>query len=239
MGKVQEYENAMGTYHRSFFFRNIGLLVAVVVVSLQAVSLVNVPWSWEMLSAQYLACFIVAYLATDFINGFVHMWMDNNNDYDSAIGPLVAVFHLHHKAPAYRSHHPLAIYFFESGSKNWLVVYLGLVILAQQAFSLPASLSFILASVGVLSSVAELSHYWCHNSSHPIIRGLQRVGILLSPEHHEVHHSRDNTHYAFLNGATDPLLNFIAKRMFDGYRERADLHAAAYAGDMNANRGAP
>ena len=236
MGKEREYEQAMDSYHRSFFFQHLGLVVAVVVMALQAVSLANVPWAWEMFSARYLTCFIFAYLAADFINGFVHMWMDNNDDYTSAIGPLVAIFHLHHKAPVYRSRHPLAIYFFESGSKNWLVIYLGLVVLAQLTFGLPAPLSFILVSIGILSSVAELSHYWCHNSSHPVIRGLQHAGLLLSPEHHEIHHRQDNTHYAFLNGATDPLLNFIAKHMFDGYHQRADLHAAAYSGTMNANR---
>jgi hypothetical protein len=236
MSKAAEYEKAMDDYHRSFFYQHVGVVVSAVVVVLQFIALASVPWSWGMVSAQYLACFIVAYLATDFINGFVHMWMDNNNDYTSAIGPLVAVFHLHHKRPRYQSHHPLVIYFFESGSKNWLVVYLALVIVAQWALALPAALSFTLALVGILSSVAELSHYWCHNSKHPVIRGLQRVGLLLSPEHHAVHHAQDNTHYAFLNGATDPVLNFIAKRAFAGYQNLADVHASGYTGVMNANR---
>jgi len=237
MTKQQQYDLAMETYHRKAIYNKLGLVVAPIVVSLQIISMASVPWAVEMISLPYLVCFMAAYLVTDFINGFVHMWMDNNEDYVSAIGPLVAIFHLHHKAPRYTSRHPAAIYFFESGSKNWLVVYLGLLVWAQLVMGIPPMLSFFLTCIGVASSLAEMSHYWCHNSDSRTVRVLQRVGLLLSPAHHEIHHTHDNKNYAFLNGISDPLLNLIAKHGFAGYVSRADLQSAAYRGQMNASRG--
>lgn len=237
MTKQEEYDHAMGSYHRNAIYNKLGLAVAPIVILLQVVSMASVPWGTTMMSASYLACFFVAYLLADFINGFVHLWMDNNDNYTSAIGPLVAIFHLHHRTPRYTSKHPAAIYFFESGSKNWLVVYLSLLVWAQLALGIHPMLSFTLAWVGVLSSVAELSHYWCHNSNSRVVRYFQRVGLLLSPGHHSIHHTQDNKNYAFLNGMSDPLLNLIAKHGFAGYVDRADLQSAGYKGQMNANRG--
>jgi hypothetical protein len=44
----------------------------------------------------------------------------------------------------------------------------------------------------------------------------------------------DNTNYAFLNGITDPLVNLIAQKISNGYKNSTDLHFALY---VSGNRG--
>ncbi|MES2214699.1 MAG: fatty acid desaturase CarF family protein [Pseudomonadota bacterium] len=181
---------------------------------------------------------ILAYILTDFINGFIHMYMDNNTNYKSIVGPFIAAFHMHHKQQKYKMRNPVAIYFIESGTKYWLVGYLGILIYLQWKISLPMYLNLFLVAIGLLSSFAEVSHYWCHNSnkSNLVITKLQDFRVLLPKYHHQNHHTKDNMNYAFLNGITDPILNIIAKHLYSGYKNNSDLHALAYSGKQTNNR---
>ena len=173
--------------------------------------------------AELLALFLAWPLA-DFVNGLVHMYMDGNDRYDSPAGPLIANFHLHHKTPIYRKRSLPLVYFCESSSKVWLVPCLVLIAGLAEIDAFPPLLLHILVYFGVLSSVAEISHYLCHTSSSPLAAFLGDCGILLGKRHHAVHHQRDNIRYAFLNGMTDPLLDRIAARFAPGYKTRTDLH---------------
>ena len=158
------------------------------------------------------------------------MYMDNNTGYNTLVGPFISSFHLHHSKLKYRQRHPLQIYFYESGGKFWLLVYLLVLTACQQLFAFSYGLNVCLTLIGILSSIAELSHFWCHNATEEnttVIR-LQKLHLLLSKQHHMHHHRKDNTHYAFLNGISDPLLNILAKRFYGGYKNNADKHAAAY-----------
>lgn len=82
---------------------------------------------------------------------------------------------------------------------------------------------------GILSSIAEVSHYLCHTSDSKVAKFLARIGLLLSREHHNHHHHSDNMNYAFLNGMTDPLLNLIARVFFTGYKTTTDKHFAKHS----------
>ena len=73
---------------------------------------------WQIVSL------VSAFFLADLINGLVHMYMDNNDNYDSLPGPLIAAFHLHHRTPLYKKNPLLLVYFNESGSKIWLAVFL-------------------------------------------------------------------------------------------------------------------
>jgi hypothetical protein len=166
----------------------------------------------------------------DFINGLIHMYMDNNDHYNWIGGPLVAYFHLHHKRPVYIKHPLIIVYFNETGSKVWMLpVLLLFVILNGKELALisPSVLAFIMY-FGILSSLAEVSHYICHTLNTPWSRILGKLHILLSKKHHSKHHNLDNMNYAFLNGMSDPLINIIAKRMYRGYKKNTDLHFAFY-----------
>ncbi|MCX5856843.1 MAG: hypothetical protein NTZ57_02870 [Deltaproteobacteria bacterium] len=178
---------------------------------------------------------MVAYVLTDFINGLVHMYMDNNDRYDSVAGPLIANFHMHHKIPRYKRNNLLLVYFNETGSKVWLVGYLLAVSLLLEVGLDPVVL-YILVYIGILSSFAEVSHYLCHTSPAKMSIFLGNIGILLSKRHHAEHHIEDNTSYAFLNGFTDPLLNLIAARFYKGYKQTTDLHYLQYVAAVHQER---
>ena len=169
----------------------------------------------------------LSYLLTDFVNGLIHMYMDNNDNYHSIVGPFVANFHMHHKKLKYSYNNACAVYFYESGFKIWLPFFLSILCVFQLMGILNFYVNLMLTSFGILSSFAEVSHYWCHrkNENSKIIKLLQNYYILLPTQHHRHHHLHDNTQYAFLNGVTDPILNLIAKRFFKGYKQKTDLHA--------------
>lgn len=175
-------------------------------------------------------------MLADFVNGVIHMIMDHEDRYQSAAGPLVAAFHLHHKTPMYKANPLHVVYFNETGAKVWLVPYLTLTVLAIHLLAPHPVLSHLLVYFGILSSVAEVSHYLCHTSTSKTALFLGEIGLLLPKRHHARHHAADNNNYAFLNGCSDPLINLIARRFCTGYKKNTDLHYARYQGEGSANR---
>jgi hypothetical protein len=229
--KIIDFKNAMHRYENNKLYILLERLNSTVIITLQFITLFQFLLEFHSAnSVMLLIAFCFAYLATDFINGLIHMFMDNNTHYHSCIGPLVSSFHVHHATIQYKNSHPLSVYFFGSGTKFWLSFYLMAVVIVQHYLKINEIFHFFLVSVGILSSFAEISHYWCHNSTskNRIISLLQKYGILLSKKHHSMHHRFDNRQYAFLNGATDPLLNLIAKYACVGYKNHADKHMQAY-----------
>ncbi|NQV41079.1 MAG: hypothetical protein HQ506_01890 [Candidatus Marinimicrobia bacterium] len=210
-------------------------LVATLNVSLQVVLLYFI-WDIQLGLAGQVVAFILAFVLTDFLNGLVHMIMDHKESYDSFYGPLVANFHLHHQTPKYTRHSLPLVYFNESGAKIWLVPFLMLTLFFVMNYSFNPFLIHTLVYIGILSSVAEVSHYLCHTSDSKVAHFLARIGILLSREHHAPHHEKDNMNYAFLNGMSDPLINLIARTFFAGYKNTTDQHFVKYAGEVGANQ---
>lgn len=225
----------MELYNSRSIFKILSLSVSSVNVSLQLYLLYRV-WPQSIGALGQMISLLAAYLVTDFINGLVHMFMDNNDSYDSPVGPLIANFHLHHKIPQYKKHSLFVVYFTESGSKIWLVGYLLSVLLLLGVSGVDPIVLHVLVYVGILSSIAEVSHYLCHSSTSIVARYMGRCGLLLSKRHHARHHLQDNTSYAFLNGATDPILNLIASACCKGYKQNSDLHYAHYEGESSENR---
>ena len=222
-----QFNAAMERYTSKSMYTILNLIVAISNVFLQSYLLYRIlPQSigavWQLISL------FSAYLLTDFINGLVHMYMDNNDHYDSLAGPLIANFHLHHKVPQYKKHSLPVVYFMESGSKVWLVGYLLVVVAIQGMFTIHPAVLYMLVYVGILSSFAEVSHYLCHTSTSTLAGFFARCGLLLSKRHHARHHLQDNCSYAFLNGFTDPLLDRIAAAWYTGYKQNTDLHYAEY-----------
>lgn len=164
------------------------------------------------------------------------MVMDNTGRYTSWTGPLVAAFHLHHRTPPYKVNALLMVYFNETGSKVWLAPVLGLSAILVGAGLVHPVAAYVLLYTGILSSVAEVSHYCCHVPDTLLPRILRRLGLFLTKPNHARHHLEDNRDYAFLNGITNPILNLIAARFHPGYKKTTDLHYAIYEGRDTRNR---
>jgi len=233
--KQRQFNAAMKRYEEVAFYRILGKAVSVANVSLQLYLVARI-WPVSIGVPLQIVAFLAAYVVADFVNGLVHMYMDGNDGYESAVGPLVAAFHLHHKTPLYRKTNLLLVYFNESGAKLWLVGYLLLAANSLRTLAAHPVILYVIVYVGILSSVAEVSHYCCHVADSRWARSLSRAGLLLSMKHHAPHHREDNVNYAFLNGLTDPLLNVIARRYFGGYKNATDRHYATYVGSGTANR---
>lgn len=233
--KQAQFNAAMERFHSQKIFQYVGPVVAGFIVSLQLI-LVYFIWRTPLGVSGQIAAFIIAYLLTDLLNGLVHMIMDHNEDYDLFYGPLAAHFHLHHKTPKYIRKPILKVYFHETGAKLWLLPFLVIVLVLILTENLTPIVSHTLVYIGVLSSFAEVSHYLCHTSHSKTVHLLGRLGILLSWEKHVLHHERDNTHYAFLNGVSDPLINVIARKFFSGYKNTTDRHFAYYVSSDESQR---
>lgn len=232
--KQKQFNIAMERFNSKRAYIWVGRIVSLSNVSLQIYLLYRI-WPHSIGIPWQVFSILAAFVLTDFINGLVHMYMDNNDRYNLVAGPLVANFHMHHKIPRYKKNKLLVVYFNESGAKVWLVGYLLAVALLLELRLDPVIL-YTLVYIGILSSVAETSHYLCHTSSARTSIFLGNIGILLSKRHHAKHHLEDNTCYAFLNGCTDPLLNFIAARLCKGYKQTTDLHYQHYVVTDNQER---
>jgi uncharacterized membrane protein YbaN (DUF454 family) len=233
--KQKQFHKAMDKYNSQNYYPNMYKLVSILNVSMQVILLFilfssNMPWYF------YIIGIFIAYFLTDFINGLVHMYMDNNDDYNSIWGPFIASFHLHHKIEKYRDANIFLIYFNESGAKFWLVPYLAIVILLS-TLQINTFLLHLLTYIGILSSFAEVSHYLCHNANSNLVKTLQKYRILLPTKHHAKHHQFDNQSYAFLNGSSDFIIDKIANKLYRGYKDGSDEHFKKYDGDGTKNRG--
>lgn len=241
--KSKEFKLAMDAYHNNIFYNKFFIILSTAIVGMQIISVSNLYDSFS-LNHYFIDWLLIlmsifsAYIFTDFVNGIVHMYMDNNTSYKSIFGPFIAAFHMHHRNMKYKTRSPIVVYFMESGSKFWLLGYLGLVVFLQYRLSLPLFINVFLVAFGIFSSFAEVSHYWCHNAhkKNSIIHKLQKFRILLPKKHHLIHHTKNNVNYAFLNGVTDPILNIIAKKLYRGYKENSDRHAVSYRGRQTNNR---
>ena len=217
---IQRYES-MAIYMRITQFvswSNVVLQISLLILALQQ----DLGVWWQLLAGA------LAFVLADFVNGLVHLFMDHNTHYTSAVGPLIAAFHLHHDTPRYRDKTVWCVYVEESGSKIWLLIFSVLLLVLSVLHLIPFFWVCAGAYFVAFSMLAEISHYMCHNSHARLVRVLQHLWIFLPKKHHMLHHRLDNVNYAFLNGMTDPLINWIAKKYYGGYVSSTDQHLALY-----------
>jgi len=218
---------ALRRYHGDRFYRHLGRAVSAAVLLGQAALIMAStmhPTGWLAGMLAFLAALFVA----DLVNGLVHMWMDHNARYTGWSGPLVAAFHLHHLRLRYEEKALWRVYVHESGFKLWLPPTLALLMAAHLWLDFPPVVLRFSACFAVLSSVAELSHFLCHNRDAGLPRRLGRLGLLLDKGRHARHHREDNVSYAFLNGWSNPILDWVAARVYAGYKQGTDLHVAGW-----------
>jgi len=231
--KQQQFNKAMNLYETKKFYTYFTKMISIINVGIQFLMiymLMNKP----MTLINHIFSFVIAYILADFWNGLVHMYMDNKEDYEGFWGPFIASFHLHHRTPLYRKNPVLLVYFNESGSKIWMALVEIIVILFFTKF--PSFIAYSFLYFFILSSLAEVSHYFCHTVDNKAIDFLQKYRILLNKKHHAKHHLEDNVNYAFLNGMTDFLINIIAKKFYSGYKNGTDKHYKTYVGNDTKNR---
>lgn len=151
----------------------------------------------------------VAYLAADFVSGFVHFMGDSFGDEDMPIvGPIfIKPFREHHVDPRGITRHD----FIETNGNNCLVS----IPFAVVIYAIPATtdiwLHFFVAFWGWLFLWVFMTnqfHKWAHLEDPPKwIQKLQRWRLILSSDHHDTHHTPPfDTYYCITTGWLNPLL---------------------------------
>lgn len=231
--KQKNFNKAMELYENKNFYLRFSKVISFINVGGQILLLLLlIPRT--MTFTNHILSFLLAFFLADFWNGLVHMYMDNNDKYEGFFGPFIASFHLHHRTPKYKEKPVPLVYFDESGSKIWMAPVEILVIVFL--FKLSIFTAFTFLYFFMLSSFAELSHYFCHTVDGKLIIFMQKIRLILNKKHHAIHHINDNVNYAFLNGISDPLINVIAKIFYKGYKNRTDKHYEDYKGNDTKNR---
>jgi sterol desaturase/sphingolipid hydroxylase (fatty acid hydroxylase superfamily) len=156
---------------------------------------------------------LLAYLAADLVSGFVHFLADNFGSADTPIiGPgFIGPFRDHHVDPKGITRND----FIDTNGNNslvsippmllvWLLVPTGTTV---AGYLFGAFFLFLCLAVFLTNQF----HKWAHAETPPAFAvWLQKKGVILSKEHHDVHHEGPyDTYYCITVGIWNPLLDRI------------------------------
>jgi sterol desaturase/sphingolipid hydroxylase (fatty acid hydroxylase superfamily) len=154
---------------------------------------------------------VLSYLLADLLSGFVHFLADN---FGSADTPLVGrnfidAFREHHVDPKGITTHD----FIDTNGNNSLVSLPFMLVLWLIVPVSTTLFGYLFGAFSILLCLAifltNQFHKWAHMESPPAIAAwLQRRGVILAPEHHDVHHEIPyDTYYCITAGFWNPLLD--------------------------------
>jgi ubiquitin-conjugating enzyme E2 variant len=141
----------------------------------------------------------VGYILADFASGFVHFLGDTfGSEYTPILGKaFIFPFREHHVDPEAITRHG----FIETNGHNCLVSLPVMVILAHGVALYTASpmvaFWFVVAYALVIGVfMTNQFHKWAHMKCPPVvIAWLQKTRLILSPKHHQIHHTSPFTRY--------------------------------------------
>ena len=154
---------------------------------------------------------LLAYLAADLISGFVHFLADNFGSADTPIigSGFIGAFRDHHIDPKGIVRHD----FIDTNGNNSLV---SIPFMLLVWLFVPIETTFVGYLFGAFSLLLCLAifltnqfHKWAHADAPPTFAAwLQRRGVILSKEHHDIHHASPyDTYYCITVGVWNPLLD--------------------------------
>ena len=166
-------------------------------------------WTWVRV-VPLIVVIAVAYGLADLLSGLVHFAFDNLGSPDTPVigQKFVRPFRDHHDDPAAMTHGDLI-------AVNGDNVFASLLLLVPAWFLVdvdrhPFASAFLLALLAGIIATNQI-HKWCHMRTVPRwVRAAQRSGLILSPEHHDVHHRPPHTtHYCITWGRLDAVVNRV------------------------------
>jgi ubiquitin-conjugating enzyme E2 variant len=152
-------------------------------------------------------------LAADGITGLVHWACDTWGDERTRfVGPqLIRAFREHHERPKAMLGHDWVTVNREPGVAAALALLLLSLPVAQRALGDHPGLHGFLLALVLYGAAANQLHFWAHLDDPPRwVRGLQRCGLVLSPERHARHHRAPRTSaYCISTGWLNPALDAV------------------------------
>jgi plasmanylethanolamine desaturase len=154
---------------------------------------------------------VLAYLVADFLSGFVHFLADNFGSYETPIlGPnFVQPFREHHIDPK----GIVGNDFVDANGNNSLAslpfMLIVWVIVPLETWYYGYLFGTFFVFMCLAAFLTNQFHKWAHMDTPPAFVGwLQERGVILSREHHDIHHeSPYDTYYCITAGFWNPLLD--------------------------------
>lgn len=155
-------------------------------------------FSWWMLPIT-----VLAFIATDFITAHVHWLVDTFGDVRThPLKDIIYPFREHHTDQDIITTHDFAV---ANGNSALAVIPLMLAACAISSWH-PLWAAFI-GGIAGFSVLTNQIHKWAHQKHKGPIRWAQNLGIILTPELHEYHHSNLGVDF----GITSNLCNAILR----------------------------
>lgn len=183
----------------------------------------DLAW-WTLLAV------LIAPLWGDLVSGLVHWAADTYGTEDTPVvgASLIKPFRMHHLYPRDICVHNLVT---TIGNTCILAVPVLLFCIYLLWVSQSGVLAFIILCTTLMAAATvatNLFHKWAHQEKpSAVVRRLQRLRLVLEPEHHQLHHTRPfDKHYCITNGWLNPLLNRIGFfRGLEAILRRLGIHA--------------
>jgi plasmanylethanolamine desaturase len=187
---ANELETGYSIWHRTYEIG--GILVAVSLNTMLAIRMLKCPslsgW-WTPLAA------LCGLLFADFISGFVHWMFDTWGSVDTPIVGKLAIrtFRHHHVDAKAITRHD----FIETNGHNITLTtvlgFSGLVFVIPDVAMATHANVFLVQSMlwgAIFTCFTSQIHKWAHEDEpSKTVRLLQRARLILSPSHHDVHHT--------------------------------------------------
>lgn len=152
------------------------------------------------------AVIAIGYLVADFATGVVHWLGDTVGDASWPVfgGAFIQPFRHHHVDPIDLTRHD----FVELNGNNAIAGLPLLALATLYAPDAPYPCALVIAIV-FFAMVTNQIHQWAHAPSPPRwVRALQRARLILSPEHHQRHHTAPfDRAYCITTGWMNPVLD--------------------------------
>jgi hypothetical protein len=152
------------------------------------------------------------YVLADFLSGLAHWAGDTVGDERIPfLGPnFVLPFRQHHVDPTAITRHD----FVETNGNSSIVsapALVGVATMMPRATGVGFYLCLLLASAAFFVFCTNQFHKWAHATRRPpLVRWLQRQRVILSPEHHAVHHAPPHDkYYCITVGWMNPILSRV------------------------------
>ena len=178
---------------------------ALEVIAISSLFLMVFIGIWRIVSNDFTAsqwvtwsAVLLGYILADFVSGFVHWGCDRfGTETTPLIGPnFIKPFRHHHVDPKAITQHD----FIETNGNNSLVTLpmMGVAWLIPMSSNLGVFLFTCLTSLAFWIFLTNQFHKWSHQSKEDVpwvIRQLQTAKIVMSIEHHKVHHTTPHDSY--------------------------------------------
>ena len=198
------------TSHRVIEILGVGAFVALMAVFLPRV-VASVADRWGIGTALgVLVAAFAGFVAADVASGLVHGMCDNLGSIDTPIvgQKFIRSFREHHTDPLDMTRGD----FIRVNADNFLVSTPVLLpaVLWLHVDRHPYAGTFLVSLLLVVIMTNQI-HKWAHMAEVPrVVRLLQKTPLILSPEHHQIHHTPPyDTHYCITSGISNAPLRAI------------------------------